>query len=87
MDENKKAKFAVGDEIAIISNGSIGVVQSVVSHLGDGDNIYLVKIGNIVKTCVESNMRISRKKNVTLDLDIKEIGIKQFASLEKTFFS
>lgn len=75
MDENKKAKFAVGDEIAIISNGSIGVVQSVVSHLGEGDNIYLVKIGNIVKTCVESNMRISRKKNVTLDLDIKEIGI------------
>ena len=61
-----KAKFEVGDEVAVISNGSIGIIKSIISYLGEGDNIYLVTFNGLDKTCVESNLRISRKKYTSL---------------------
>lgn len=75
MGKSKKTKFTIGDEVAIISSGAIGVVQDIVSYLGEGDNIYLINVRGREKTCIESNMRMSRKKNLSLDLDVKEIGI------------
>lgn len=75
MNREVKAKFEIGDEVAIISNGKIGTIKSIISYLGDGDNIYLVNIDGVDKTCVESNLRISRKKYTALTVDIKEIGI------------
>lgn len=75
MNKDLKAKFEVGDEVAVISNGNIGTIKSVISYLGDGDNIYLVTFNGIDKTCIESNLRISRKKYTALTVDIKEIGI------------
>ena len=75
MNKDKKAKFDIGDEVTILSNHKIGTIKSVVSYLGEGDNIYLVSINGIDKTCVESNLRLTRKKNIALDVDIKEIGI------------
>ena len=75
MMKQLKAKFEVGDEVAVISNGSIGIIKSIISYLGEGDNIYLVTFNGLDKTCVESNLRISRKKYTSLAVDIKDIGI------------
>ncbi len=75
MNKDVKAKFDVGDEIAIISSGKIGVVKSIISYLGEDNNIYLIDIDGVLKTCVESNLRISRKKYTALTVDIEDIGI------------
>jgi hypothetical protein len=75
MDRKLEAKFEIGDEIAIISSGKIGTIKSIISYLGDGNNIYLVDVDGVDKTCVESNLRISRKKYTALSVDIKEVGI------------
>ena len=44
----------------------IGTIKSIISYLGDGNNIYLVDVDGVDKTCVESNLRISRKKYTAL---------------------
>lgn len=75
MEMKNATKFNVGDEVTIISSHKLGTVKSVISYLGDGDNIYLVTVAGVDKTCVESNLKLSRKKNIALDVDIKEIGI------------
>lgn len=75
MDRELKAKYEIGDEVAIISSEKVGTIKSIISYLGDGDNIYLVDIDGVDKTCVESNLRISRKKYTALSVDIKELGI------------
>lgn len=74
MGANKKTEFDIGDEVLIVSNNTRGKIKSVVSYLGKGDNIYLVSVNNKDKMCVESNLRLSRKKNVDLSVNINEMA-------------
>lgn len=75
MDKKKQAEFSVGDEVLIISSNTRGVVNNVVSYLGKGDNIYLVSVNGKDKMCVESNLRLSKKKNIDLKVNITDMGI------------
>lgn len=70
------ARFSHGDEVAIISSSEVGVVDKLLSPLGDGNNIYLVKVGNVYKTAMESNLRVSRKKCENFNIDLSELGLK-----------
>lgn len=75
MDKVKKAKYGVGDQVIILSNNTTGTIKSIVSYLGDGDNIYLVDVSGREKVCVEANLKLTRKKNVAINLNIAELGI------------
>lgn len=76
--EKEKAKvseFSVNDEVLIVSSNQRGIVKSVVSYLGKGDNIYLVSVDGKDKMCVESNMNLCRKKDVKLDVDMDKMAV------------
>ena len=75
MEKEMNTKFVVGDEVTIVSNGNHGTVKSIASYLGEGRNIYLVRVDNVDKMCVESNLEIYRKKNTVFNLDLNEAGI------------
>lgn len=75
MNKGKKTKFDIGDEVTILNNHKNGTIKNVISYLGEGDNIYLVNVDGVDKSYVESNLRLTRKKNIVLNVDIKEIGI------------
>lgn len=75
MGDIKKTEFDIGDEVLIVSNNTRGQIKSVVSYLGKGDNIYLVSVNEKDKMCVESNLRLSRKKNVDLSVNINEMAV------------
>ncbi len=75
MDKIKQTEFNIGDEVLIISSNMRGIVKSIVSYLGKGDNIYLVSVNNKDKMCIESNLRLSKKKNVDLNVNIRDMGI------------
>ncbi len=75
MDTEKKARYAVGDEVTIISNGTHGVVKDITAILGDGDNIYIVDVMGIEKMCVEANLSMYRKKNMALGININDISV------------
>lgn len=69
------ARFEVGDEVIIISSGKRGIIKSLNSYLGNESNLYVVEVMGLDKICVESNLRMCRKKNIILGLDVKEMGI------------
>ncbi len=70
-----KAKFNVGDEVEVISNGSIGVVKGITSYSKNGDSVYMVEIAGKQKAYLESNLRIVRKLNVIENLDLNEMTV------------
>lgn len=75
MDKIKKAKYNVGDEVLILSSNTRGVVDDITSYLGEGDNIYLVKVNHKDKMCVESNLRLLKKNKVDLHIDVNEMAV------------
>ncbi len=75
MDKIKKAKFSIGDEVLIISSNTKGVIEDVTSYLGEGDNIYLVKVNNVSKMCIESNLRILKKNKMDFYIDVNEMAV------------
>lgn len=75
MGDSKKTEFEVGDEVLIVSSNTRGKIKSVVSYLGKDDNIYLVSVNNKDKMCVESNLRLSRKKNVELTVNVNDMAV------------
>lgn len=68
------AKFNVGDEVEIISNGNVGVVKEVTSYMNNGDIVYTVEVAGKQKTYLESNLRMIRKLNNVIDFDIDEMA-------------
>ena len=75
MNMDKNTKFIVGDDVTIISNGSHGTVKSIASYLGEGQNIYIVDVMGIEKSCIESNLELYRRKNTVVNLDIVDVGV------------
>ena len=75
MDKIKKAKFSIGDEVLIISSNTRGVIEDITSYLGEGDNIYLVKVNNTSKMCIESNLRILKKNKMDFFIDVNEMAV------------
>lgn len=74
MERIKKAKFDIGDRVTILSSKKSGVVKKIVSYLGDGDNIYLVEVDGAEKVCVEANLKVVRKNNIAINLNVTELG-------------
>lgn len=70
-----KAKFNVGDEVEVISNGSVGVVREITSYMNNGDTVYMVEIAGKQKAYLESNLRMVRKLNGIEGLDINEMSV------------
>ena len=58
------AKFNVGDEVEIISNGSTGTIKEITSYVNNGDLVYMVDVKGKVKAYLESNIRLVRKINM-----------------------
>ncbi len=75
MDKIKKAKYDVGDKVTLLSNNTVGTIKKIISYLGEGNNIYLVEVEGREKVCVETNLRITRKKNIAVNLNVSELGI------------
>lgn len=75
MDKHKKAKFNIGDEVLIVSSNLKGIIEDITSYLGDGDNVYLVKVHNCSKMCVESNLRMIKKNKVDFFVDVNEMAV------------
>ncbi len=76
MNKVKSTEFNIGDEVTIVSNNTKGVVKSVVSYLGKGDNTYIVSVDGRDKMCVESNLKLNRKKSPKLKVDMNDMAIK-----------
>lgn len=72
----KQTEFNIGDEVLIKSQNTKGVIKAVTSYLGKGDNIYLVESGSKEKTVIESNLRLVRKNNINLNIDMNDLAIK-----------
>ena len=75
MSKDNNTKFVVGDEVTIISSNSHGVIKSIISVFGEGQNVYAVDVQGIVKMCIEANLEIYRKKNTVLNVDLDEISM------------
>lgn len=69
------AKFNVGDEVEIISNGSTGTIKEITSYVNNGDLVYMVDVKGKVKAYLESNIRLVRKINNIMDLDLNEMSV------------
>ncbi len=67
-------KFNIGDEVSIVSNGSVGIIKDVTSYVNNGDIVYLVDVGGKQKAYTGSNLRIVRKFNRALNVDISEMS-------------
>ena len=68
------SKFNVGDEVEIISNGSVGVIKEITSYMNNGDIVYMVEIAGKQKAYLESNLRMVRKLNSIANIDIDEMS-------------
>ncbi len=73
--EEKKARFDVGDEVLILSSNLRGKVKEVTSYLGDNDNVYLVTVNGKDRTCVESNLQLSRRSTVEIAVNINDMAV------------
>ena len=69
-----KAKFNIGDEVEVVSSGSIGVVREITSYMNNGDSVYMVEIAGKQKAYLESNLRMVRKLNGLENIDINEMS-------------
>ena len=70
-----KAKLNSGDEVIIISSGKRGVVKELTSYVGSDDNVYLVTVDGIDKIYNESNLKLFRRLNNVMDLDIESLSM------------
>ena len=70
-----KAKFNIGDEVEVISNGSIGCIKDITSYSKNSNVVYMVEIAGKQKAYLESNLRIVRKLNVIENLDLNEMTV------------
>ena len=68
-----KNKFNVGDEVEVISNGKVGFVKEITSY-GSGETVYLVEIEGMSKALLESNLKVIRRVNKVLDLNIDQLS-------------
>ena len=68
-------KFSKGDEVEVISNGSKGVIVEITSYGSDNNAVYLVDVDGKKKVYTESNLRIIRKFNRALNLDVGEMSM------------
>lgn len=75
MKSFKKTKFNIGDEVIVVSNNTKGIIKSITSYLGEGDNIYLVTINGKDKTYIEDNLYLIREKNLKLNIDMKDLSM------------
>lgn len=75
MNKDVNTKFIVGDEVTIVSSGSHGVVNKIISVFGEGQNVYAVDVAGVIKICIESNLEMYRKKNTIINVNMDEISM------------
>lgn len=66
--------FNIGDEVTVVSNGSIGVIKDITSYVNNGETVYLVEVDGKQKAYTESNLRVVRRFNSAVDVDIDEMS-------------
>jgi len=71
---SKKPKFEIGDEVIVISTGINGTIKEVNLH-NENENIYTVLINGKRNKFLESDLRIYRKKNKIMQLDMDKFAI------------
>ena len=68
------AKFNKGDEVEVISNGSIGTIKEVTSYSTDDNTLYIVVVDGKEKIYAESNLKIIRKYNNVQGLNLDDVS-------------
>lgn len=75
MELDKVTEYEIGDEVFILDSKTRGVIKSVISYLGKGNNIYLVNVKDKDKMCVEYNLKLCKKSKIDFSVDLNKMAI------------